>query len=525
MHVDAKVAVNHLIVDLEPERAAEYVRMSTEHQRYSIDNQTEVIREFAARNQMAVVRTYMDYGKSGLQLHGRTGLQTLLDDVQSKRAGYSVVLVFDISRWGRFQDTDEGAYYEQLCKRAGVRVIYCAEAFQDDGSALATLAKGMHRYMAADYSRKLSAKVFRGQCRLIELGFRMGGPPGFGLRRMLVDATGHPKVILNQGDRKSLQSDRVILVPGPREEVEVVWRIYDMYLADQMSEVAIARRLNEEVPRTVGAPKWGRRAIHDILTTAKYAGHNEFHKSSGNLAAPRRKVSREKWVVRKGAFAGLVSPGLFDLVQEERKRRANPYSTEDLKRMLTALLRKKGELSAILINNERGMPMAAKYWTHFGGLREAYAAIGYCSLRNLNHLDAHRVSEKLLSQTVRDILADFEQLGTPIVWNEKRSLFIVGEAKTLTLKLVRCVKPKDRGYRWPIRLRARLSGDQILLLRLETNNQCVTDYFLVPKERLDEVPCFLGRYLPRMDAFKLSGLPEVLERLRAVSWNKEPAIV
>lgn len=52
-------------------RAAEYVRMSTEHQQYSTQNQRDKIREYAARRNIAIVRTYADEGKSGLRIDGR----------------------------------------------------------------------------------------------------------------------------------------------------------------------------------------------------------------------------------------------------------------------------------------------------------------------------------------------------------------------------------------------------------------------------------------------------------------------
>jgi hypothetical protein len=64
-------------------------------------------------------------------------------------------------------------------------------------------------------SRELSDKAFVGQCRLIEMGFRQGGPAGFGLRRVLIDRSGQFKGELKRGEHKSLQIDRVILMPGP----------------------------------------------------------------------------------------------------------------------------------------------------------------------------------------------------------------------------------------------------------------------------------------------------------------------
>src|SRR5690348_8900683 len=102
----------------DPVKVAQYVRMSTDHQRYSTENQRDAIRKYADSHGMAIVRTYSDEGKSGLSLEGRDGLKQLIGDVQSGRAGFEAILVYDISRWGRFQDADESAYYEYLCRRS-----------------------------------------------------------------------------------------------------------------------------------------------------------------------------------------------------------------------------------------------------------------------------------------------------------------------------------------------------------------------------------------------------------------------
>jgi DNA invertase Pin-like site-specific DNA recombinase len=161
--------------------------MSTEHQKYSTENQAERIARYAAERGFDIIRTYEDSGKSGLSLDGRRSLQQLLSDVRDRTADFDAILVYDISRWGRFQDADESAYYEFICREAGITVHYCAEQFENDGSISATIIKSVKRAMAGEYSRELSVKVFAGQCRLIRLGFRQGGPAGFGLRRTLVD--------------------------------------------------------------------------------------------------------------------------------------------------------------------------------------------------------------------------------------------------------------------------------------------------------------------------------------------------
>jgi len=168
-------------------RAAEYVRMSTEHQNYSTENQSDAIRSYAEQHGMEIVKTYSDAGKSGLRIEGRDALTQLLADVESGDAGFNAILVYDISRWGRFQDADESADYEYRCRQRGISVHYCAEQFDNDGSPVSTIVKGVKRAMAGEYSRELSAKVFAGQCRLIELGFRQGGMAGYGLRRMRIE--------------------------------------------------------------------------------------------------------------------------------------------------------------------------------------------------------------------------------------------------------------------------------------------------------------------------------------------------
>src|SRR5258706_7686496 len=175
---------------------------------------------------MGIFRTYADAVKSGLRIDGRDALKQLIHDVESKRADFAVILVYDVSRWGRFQDADESAYYEYICRRAQIEVHYCAEQFENDGSPVSTIVKSVKRAMAGEYSRELSAKVFIGQCRLIELGFHQGGSPGFGLRRMLRDVTGERKGILDRGEQKSIQTDRIILIPGPKEEGAIVRWMY-----------------------------------------------------------------------------------------------------------------------------------------------------------------------------------------------------------------------------------------------------------------------------------------------------------
>src|SRR5437762_1950522 len=254
-------------------RAAVYVRMSTEHQQYSTSNQMDVIREYAKKRNLEIVKEYSDEGKSGLNIQGRDSLARMIKDVESGAAPFTNILVYDVSRWGRFQDSDESAYYEYICKRAGMNVEYCAEQFDNDGSPTATIIKSVKRAMAGEYSRELSAKVFRGQCKLIELGFRQGGPAGYGLRRMLIGASGEHKGVLKRGEHKSLQTDRVVLVPGPDHELQIVRRIYELFTTEGSKEAQIADWLNSQgiIYAELERP-WSAAMVHQVLTNEKYIG-------------------------------------------------------------------------------------------------------------------------------------------------------------------------------------------------------------------------------------------------------------
>lgn len=158
--------------------AAQYVRMSTEYQKYSTLNQMDALRAYADAHGMRIVRTYTDEARSGLRLKNRPALGQLLRDVHRRNPGFSVILVYDVSRWGRFQDADESAHYEFVCRQAGIKVEYCAEQFANDGSPVSAIFKGVKRAMAGEYSRELSVKVLAGQRRVAHPRSRVGRAAG-----------------------------------------------------------------------------------------------------------------------------------------------------------------------------------------------------------------------------------------------------------------------------------------------------------------------------------------------------------
>ena len=333
------------------QRAAQYIRMSTDRQVYSLEGQAAAIAIYAVSRDIEVVRTYKDAGRSGVSLQGREGLQELLSDVQGGRADFSLILVYDVSRWGRFQDTDESAHYEFICKQAGIKVVYCAEQFENDNSPTAVIIKALKRLMAGEYSRELSAKVRDGLRRGAAKGFWQGGTPGFGLRRFLVDQHRCPKFQLRNGELKGLHSDRVILVPGPPDEVKTVRFIFRDFVRGRSTPTKIAEKLNKRGTRTSTGGRWSPHGIRLILRNPNYAGHNRWHQTSKTLGRYGKRTIHppDQWLIVKGAFEAIVSPEIYDQAQRRLDARAHNISNERLIERFRHLLAERGTISLKIV--------------------------------------------------------------------------------------------------------------------------------------------------------------------------------
>jgi len=462
-------------------RAAQYVRMSTEHQQYSTENQGDKIREYAARRNIEIVRTYADEGKSGLRIDGRQALQQLIADVQAGKADFQIILVYDVSRWGRFQDADESAYYEYICRRARIQVAYCAEQFENDGSPVSTIVKGVKRAMAGEYSRELSAKVFAGQCRLIELGFRQGGPAGYGLRRVLIDQSGSVKGELSRGEHKSLQTDRVILQPGPDAEVAVVNQIYRWFVEGNLLESEIADRLNAKGIQTDLGRDWTRATVREVLSNEKYIGNNVYNRRSFKLKKVRVVNQPEMWIKKEGAFEGIVPPDLFYTAQGILRARAHRYTDEELVEKLRRLFQQHGYLSGLIIDEAEGMPSAAAYAHRFGSLIRAYQTVGFTPDRDYQYLEVNQFLRRLHPEIVGQTERMITEVGGTVVRDPASDLLTVNREFTVSLVLSRCQSLDNGRHRWKVRFDTSLTPDITVAVRLDDTNQSPLDYYLLPR--------------------------------------------
>ena len=462
-----------------PVRAAQYVRMSTDHQRYSTENQAAVIASYAERRGFEIVRTYEDSGKSGLNLSGRKELQRLLTDVEGSKTDFVAVLAYDVSRWGRFQDADESAYYEYVCRRAGIAVHYCAEQFENDGSLTATVIKSMKRAMAGEYSRELSGKVFLGQCRLVELGFRQGGSPGYGLRRQLLDEHREPKGILSRGERKSLQTDRVVLVPGPGHEVEVVRRVHRL-LAGGTREGDIATLLNAEGVPGDGGRAWTRASVHALLTSEKYAGQNVYNRVSFKLKRLRVRNPPDMWIRGADSFPRVVDDTTFSATQAIIEARRRRFSDEEMLTLLAKVLAQRGKLSAIVIDEADGLPSSYRYAARFGSLLRAYSLVGFTPDRGSRCVEANRALRAMHPGVLAEVVAGVRALRGAAVDDQGDGSLVVNGEFRLSVVICRCMRTSGGRLRWKVRLGVPVV-DITVAVRMEDGNERIRDYYLLPR--------------------------------------------
>jgi DNA invertase Pin-like site-specific DNA recombinase len=453
--------------------------MSTDMQQYSIQNQAEAIALYAASHGLTIVQTYEDHGKSGLRVEGRNALQNLIADVQSGRANFGTILVYDVSRWGRFQDADESAYYEFVCKEAGVSIQYCAEQFANDGSVTATIIKNIKRAMAGEYSRELSVKVHAGQSRLAAMGFAVGSSGGYALRRTLVDQFGVQKTVLRPGEWKSIKTDRVILAPGPIKEVRTVQRVYDLFIDEKKSITEITQLLNAEGTYRTADKPWTLKTIQTLLSNEKYMGTSVYNRTSRKLHINWQRNPKAEWITKNGAFAPIISPERFEQARRRlpRSRFEKKYSENEMLDYLTAIWCCRGRLSGNIINSFPNSPGLRTYVERFGGLLDAFHRIGFGGSRFATRARLKKVRVKITEEIIENI----SKVGRVEMAKTDLKLFINGEFSAMVaVGRESPTASKRTQYQWKFSYQTQQKPDFLIVARVDTESLSVRDYFILP---------------------------------------------
>ncbi|WP_049106245.1 recombinase family protein, partial [Burkholderia cenocepacia] len=324
---------------------------------------------------------------------------------------------------------------------------------------------------------------------LIQRGYRQGGMAGFGLQRQLIDENHVVKGPLHHGEKKSIQTDRVVLVPGPAEEVAIVHRIYRLFLDQGMPERVIASLLNREgVLNHCGRP-WTRGTIHQILTNEKYIGNNVYNRTSFKLKMQHVRNPPEQWIRKDGAFEAIIPTDWYLKVQAIIANRSRHLDDAEMLKALASILDKYGALSGLIIDEEDGAPSSAAYRSRFGSLLRAYSLVGFLPRRDYSYLEINRALRRRHPEVLDEIQAGIEQAGGRSFRDTETDLLNVNEEFTASLVIARCKPTSGGSYRWRIRLDTSLEPDITVVVRMNHDNTAPYDFYLLPS--IDFTSAFL----------------------------------
>jgi DNA invertase Pin-like site-specific DNA recombinase len=461
-------------------KGAIYIRMSTELQVESPENQDRAIRAYAAEYGIEIIKTYADLGVSGITTEKREQFQTLIDDVEQGRNGYNIVLYLDETRWGRFVDSREAEYHRMRLERKNVLCQSCEKPLTLTSNLADRIMTLLRDESASDYCRQLSQKVWAGQCNLVTKGFRQGGVAGFGLRRMLLDETGRPKQELAMGQRKSLLTERVILMPGPDDERRMVLWIYDQFIAGS-SETEIASQLNEQGVRNHFGRPWSRGTVGEVLTNEKYVGNNLFNRTSGKMKSRAKPNPESEWVRKDRAFEPAVDMERFCTVQGIYRERNKKTSDEEMLQGLRDLYARQGRLSALIIDEADFLPPSCLFRTRFGGLLRAYRMIGYTPKRDYQYVVINQRLRALHAEIVADVVHSIENLCSRRVPIDPESCLLeLNRNLFISVVISRCFTTPSGIRRWKIRFDSGLRPDITVAVRMDPHNEAILDYYILP---------------------------------------------
>ncbi|MFA6554268.1 MAG: recombinase family protein [Candidatus Paceibacterota bacterium] len=296
-----------------------YNRHSAEDkQENSVPIQKDHHARFATKFGGEIIDHLADEGVSGLTAN-RPGFQSLMKDwvLNPNAPHFDYILVYDVSRWGRFQNQNEAAYYEHLCEQHGKKVLYTSKPFpREEQEITDSIITPMERWMAAQYSRQLSGKVWYGCMKISKDGYSAGGTACYGMVRLLLDENKKPIRELKKGEHKQISNQRVTFAPLNDETTDVVKDIFDMFVNKWLTTSDIVDILNEKSIPSANGGVWSKGKVSHILGNEVYTGTRLYNKTSGKLKQKKVKNPRNEWAIAPKAFPAVIDEKIFWMAQD-----------------------------------------------------------------------------------------------------------------------------------------------------------------------------------------------------------------
>lgn len=363
-----------------------YARYSSDRQtEQSIEGQLRDCREFAERNNILIVDTYIDRAMTGTN-DNREAFQKMLKDSDKKAWDY--VLVYKLDRFSR--NKYEMAIHRKHLKDNGVKILSAKENIPDspEGILLESLLEGMNQY----YSEELSQKTNHGLRETRLKGNFPGGQINFGFSVL------NHKVVINE------------------TEAPVVLQIFSDY-ANGKRLIDIVSDLNSKGIRNKGRP-FNAHSVYYLLESERYIG---IYKNHG--------------IVYDNIFPAIVPKDVFDIVQ--KRIVANKYG----KHVLNVDYLLKGRIfcgyCGKLLTSYTGTSKNGKIWRYYN-----------CrSIKKDTGCQSKAIGKEFIETTVIDVLTkaitkpeNYSLLISAIMEKQRKTLSDDAELHILEKELQRISK-------------------------------------------------------------------------------------
>lgn len=311
-------------------KAAAYLRMSTDKQETSIDQQREgILTAFSEKYE--IVEWYIDEGKSGSRdVEKRTDFLRMLADATKGR--FEVVLVYDLSRFDR-RDTFEQAADKKTLRDHGVRLTTILEGEIDWNTSTGRIVDTVLSEAQHDFSVRLGNKTLCGKLKTFKEGKPFGQLTPYGLARLVVDNNGKETVVERTQRFKTPKTWKQKYIPGDDQEKATVCWLFNEFDRRDVSFHKLARELNEKSIPSPSGGKWVYQTVKEILTNVRYVGDlslgrdgaGKFFRLEGDKVIansnPRMQTGRQSALIMADTHEGIIERPLFDRVQVKVKRR------------------------------------------------------------------------------------------------------------------------------------------------------------------------------------------------------------
>lgn len=261
-----------------------YARYSSSSQTdQSIEGQLKYCYEYAQRNNMTVIREYIDKAITG-RTENRLQFQNMMSD--SASGLFEAIIVYQFDRFARNRYIS--ATSKELLKKNGVKLLSVKEDIPNNASGviIESLFEGLAEYYSVELSQKIrrgigvsvdKRKIFGGQC-----------PLGFSIDKEA------KTYVINE------------------ETAPIVKQIFEMY-ANGKSVADISSYLNANNYKTSTGADFNKNSLHTLLQNKKYIGSYVYKGEE----------------IEKNVFPRIISDELFEMVQKRMdKARKAPATTK-----------------------------------------------------------------------------------------------------------------------------------------------------------------------------------------------------